>query len=63
MPAKLKPTLEEFVDPDDAPELTEEFFRRATYYIDEKVVTEKEFWAAANAVPQRARPKKRSTLR
>ena len=38
MDAKLPDTSEAWVDPDDAPELDEAFFRNATPLIDDKPV-------------------------
>lgn len=42
-----------WVDPDDAPELTEEFFERAEYRVADQVVSREAFKAA---VRQRGRP-------
>lgn len=38
MTAKKQATKEEWVDPDDAPELTEEWFERADQYLGETLV-------------------------
>lgn len=46
MNAKSKATHETWVDPDDAPELTEEFFATATPTIAGRVVSREEFRAA-----------------
>ena len=63
MDVKSKPIPEEFLDPDDAPELTEEFFEHATYRIGERIVTEKEFRAAADAIIREGKRKRRATSR
>ena len=57
MTAKLKNTPIEWVDPDDAPELTDEFFEQAIPMIGDRVVTFEEFAFAAKAVLRRGRPK------
>lgn len=41
---------EESVDPDDAPELTEELLKHAIFRIGERVVSKEEFLAAADAL-------------
>jgi uncharacterized protein (DUF4415 family) len=55
MGARLKSTAQVWVDPDDAPELTEEFFEQATPMIGDKVVSKDEFKRAAK-VALRGRP-------
>lgn len=57
MNAKSPNTPSEWVDPDDAPELTDEFFENATPMIGDRVVSFAEFSAAANEVIRRGRPK------
>lgn len=47
MNLKSNATRSKWVDPDDAPELTEDFFENATPMIGERVVTKKEFAIAA----------------
>jgi len=42
MNVKLKNTVEEWIDPDDAPEITAEDLKRGIWAIDGKVVSEKE---------------------
>jgi len=59
MDVKSNSIQEEFVDPDDAPELTEELLKHATYRIGEKVVSKEEFLAAADALMRPAKSKKR----
>lgn len=39
MKEKSQNTDQTWIDPDDAPELTDEFFRRAVYRIGDKIVT------------------------
>ena len=46
-----------WVDPDDAPELTDEFFDRAVYRIGEKAVPAEQGKAAIAAAARRGRPK------
>ena len=64
MTVKKENTSEPWVDPDDAPELTDDFFDRATLHIGEREVSLEEFRAAAKKA-LRGRPKgsggKRST--
>lgn len=43
MPGKLQSTPEDWVDPDDAPELTAEFFEKATPMIGGREVTFEEY--------------------
>jgi uncharacterized protein (DUF4415 family) len=43
MIGKSRDTPTEWVDPDDAPELTDEFFEKATPMIGERVVTWEEY--------------------
>lgn len=57
MNGKSQNTPTEWVDPDDAPELTDEFFEKATPMIGDKVVTFQEFAAAAQEAARRGRPK------
>jgi len=47
MTAKKASTPSSWVDPDDAPELTNEFFAKATMTIGDKVVSKEEFRKAA----------------
>jgi len=58
MKTKLSNTPREaWVDPDDAPELTEEFFATATWKIGDRVVTAEDGRAAASASMGRGRPR------
>ena len=57
MTVKLKNTPIEWVGLDDAPELTDEFFEKATPMIGKRVVTFEEFASAAKAAMHRGRPK------
>lgn len=64
MNAKSKSTHTPWVDPDDAPELTEAFFERATPHIGEQVVTHTEYAAAVRrGRPPKAEPKVAVKLR
>lgn len=47
MTAKLHGTQVPWSDPDDAPELTDEFFKKATPIVDGQAVSHAEFKAAA----------------
>ncbi|MGJ7507871.1 BrnA antitoxin family protein [Variovorax sp. GT1P44] len=60
MSAKLPGTPAGSVDPDDAPELTDEFFDRATPTVGEREVSRDEYAAAAR-VAQRGRPRSERT--
>jgi uncharacterized protein (DUF4415 family) len=57
MSAKLRNTPKEWVDPDDAPELTDEFFEKATPMIGERAVSKEEFLGAARHAMRMGRPK------
>ena len=48
----------EFVDPDDAPELTKEFFEHAIPMIGNRVVSKNEYLAAVRAALKQARSHK-----
>lgn len=61
MNAKSLNTPTEWVDPDDAPELTDEFFAKATPTIGGKPVSLEEAGAAFAAALRRGRPKAEST--
>ena len=63
MNAKSKSTQEEFIDPDDAPEITEELLKLATYRIGVRVVSKEEFRAAMDAQIREARLKRRANRR
>lgn len=54
---------DEFIDPDDAPELPEDFFEKATFRIGDKIVSKEEFFAAAEAAIRAANKKKRTISR
>jgi hypothetical protein len=54
---------DEFIDPDDAPELTDEFFDNAIYMIGDRVVSEKEFRDAADAIIREGERKPKATSR
>lgn len=67
MTAKKVNTPSSWVDPDDAPELTDDFFANATMRTGDKVVTKEEFREAAKKT-LRGRPaglstKKSTTVR
>lgn len=55
MGAKLKNTSQVWLDSDDAPELTEEFFEKATLSVGNKIVSKEEFKKAAKTA-LRGRP-------
>ena len=57
MNEKLANTGQEWIDPDDAPELTDEFFDKGVMMIGERVVSREEFSAAVKASLSRGRPK------
>lgn len=49
MNGKVENTSSTWIDPDDAPELTDEFFAQATPMIDGRTVSLDEFREAVNA--------------
>lgn len=57
MNANKQHTKNEWIDPDDAPELTDEFFAKATPMIGVQPVTEEEARAAFTKASARGRPK------
>jgi uncharacterized protein (DUF4415 family) len=57
MNAKLPITHTDWIDPDDAPELTDDFFEKATPMIGNRVVSKEEFVVAASKSLRRGRPK------
>jgi uncharacterized protein (DUF4415 family) len=57
MNEKSKSTPTEWFDPDDAPELTADFFKRATPMIGEREVTLEEFKREVKKVMPMGRPK------
>ena len=57
MNGKSKNAPSSWVDPDDAPELTEEFFEHGTWRIGERVVSKEESRAAMNEALRRGRPR------
>lgn len=57
MTAKSKNSPRPWVDPDDAPELTEAFFKKGVWKIGDRVVSRAEGMAAARAALGRGRPK------
>ncbi len=61
MNVKSNATRGKWVDPDDAPELTEDFFENATPMIGERIVTKKEFSIAAEQAIRNSRPKQDSS--
>lgn len=67
MTEKKRETESSWVDPDDAPELTDSFFANAKRYVGDREVSEEEFKATAKAA-LRGRPpgsgaKKSTTVR
>jgi len=57
MNEKLPASNPEWIDPDDAPELTEEFFNRGEWKIGDRVVSPAEGKAAFREALKRGRPK------
>lgn len=57
MNAKLQNTHGTWVNPDDAPELTDEFFENATRMIGDRVASREEFSIAVKAAMGRGRPR------
>lgn len=57
MKEKLPATNPEWIDPDDAPELTEEFFERGVWMIGDKVVSPGQGKTAFRETLKRGRPK------
>ena len=56
MSAKLPSSPTVWVDPDDAPELTDEFFEKATFMVGEKAATLEEYKTAVRPLLARGRP-------
>lgn len=56
MPGKLQNTPPEWVDPDDAPELTAEFFENATPMIGEREVSWDEYRSAMKDIVMASPP-------
>jgi uncharacterized protein (DUF4415 family) len=63
MTKKLKPEEEPWIDPDDAPEWTEEMFRRAELRAGDSVVRPASGTVARVGRPRLANPKRQVTLR
>ncbi len=63
MNVKSSDTRGKWVDPDDAPELTEDFFENATPMIGDRVVTKKEFAVAAEQAIRDSKSKQSLTIR
>lgn len=61
MSAKLQNTPQPWIDPDDAPELTDEFFEKAEYRIGDQLVSRDEGAAALRKSLSRGRPKAEQT--
>jgi uncharacterized protein (DUF4415 family) len=57
MDVKFSDTSPSWVDPDDAPELTDEFFDRAVFRIGEREVTAEKGKAAMTEAVRRDRPR------
>lgn len=54
MNVKSQNSSKPWVDPDDAPELTDEFFEKGTWHIGDRIVTQEE--VRAEVAKQRGRP-------
>ncbi len=63
MNEKLKPDEEPWTDPDDAPEWTEDHFRRAAIYVGGKLVRPADGTWTNPGRPKSADPKQQVTLR
>ena len=61
MAAKSKNTRTTWVDPDDAPELTDDFFEQGEWKIGEQPVSAAEGAAALGKALSRGRPKAETT--
>lgn len=59
MSVKSKNTTQPWIDPDDAPELTQEFFEKGIWRIGDKVVSREE--ASIEDKKRRGRPAARAT--
>ncbi len=57
MNAKSRTTAQSWVDPDDAPELTDDFFESSTWRSGDKVITKAEGEALMIKAIRRGRPK------
>jgi uncharacterized protein (DUF4415 family) len=63
MPKNLKSEKEIWIDPDDAPEWTEEMFRRAAIYHGDKLIRPASGTLTKPGRPKSDDPKKQVTLR
>ena len=63
MPKKAKDMKAVWVDPDDAPEITDDFFERAEFKEGDKVLRPAEGTLTRRGRPKSASPKKQITLR
>ena len=63
MTKKLQPEGEPWIDPDDAPEWTEQHFRSAARYVDGKLVRPASGTWTKPGRPKSADPKQQVTLR
>jgi len=60
MNAKLQNTVQPWVDPDDAPELTDDFLEKGFWKIGDRAVSREEGQAAMREAVRRGRPKAES---
>ena len=60
MNAKLQNTAQPWVDPDDAPELTDEFLEKGIWKIGDRTISREEGQAAMRKALRRGRPKAES---
>jgi uncharacterized protein (DUF4415 family) len=63
MPAKGKSTSQDWVDPDDAPEWTDDVFDRAAIYKGGKLIRPADGTLTRRGRPKLANPKRQVTLR
>ena len=63
MPKKSTAAAEPWIDPDDAPEWTEEMFRRAAVYHGDKLIRPAQGTLTKPGRPKSADPKQQVTLR
>lgn len=63
MNVKSNATRGKWIDPDDAPELTDDFFENATPMIGDRAVTKEEFAMAAEAAIRDSKARMNDALR
>lgn len=63
MPKSLKPADEPWIDPDDAPEWTEDMFRRAAIWHNDQLIRPADGTLTKPGRPKSDNPKRQVTLR